>query len=230
MADKKETNSKTQEILLESLVKTAVNYVQGKVTAEELDELGKKLTIRSYMPILDKLRYMMTIVFRMNADDNENEEVKIVVREKELFFEVLLGGYAMVNVNNSELRTYETYDLLYPIFAPYILQYCEKDYNKLVEMLHESLNIYNLKDFVSALDGIDYQTLQKAAEESEKYAKMLMESEKLIADLKDLYGMSHPAVKELNDAISSSVNEELNKAKTEGIREMLKERALGEQE
>ena len=63
----------------------------------------------------------MTLIFDMNNQDVEMEEIRVVSLRKNMFFNVLLAEYAMIDVSNKDLQTYQTYDLLYPIF---LLLFC----------------------------------------------------------------------------------------------------------
>ena len=64
---KNEEKDKTPEqIKLAELVNVASRFVQGKSSVEELDELGNRMTIRNYIPILDKMRLIMAIIFKFN--------------------------------------------------------------------------------------------------------------------------------------------------------------------
>ena len=109
-----EKDKTPEQIKLAELVNVASRFVQGKSSVEELDELGNRMTIRNYIPILDKMRLIMAIIFKFNAEDVEMHEIRVINMERELFFDVLLGGYALIDVNDPDLRTYQSYDLLYP--------------------------------------------------------------------------------------------------------------------
>ena len=159
--NEQKNEEKVEKITLEELIYNASKIISGKIKQEDLNAFGNKLTIRTYLPILDKMRAMMTLIFDMNNQDVEMEEIRVVSLRKNMFFNVLLAEYAMIDVSNKDLQTYQTYDLLYPIFAPFILQYCEKDYNEMKEMIQESLNIYAMKDLDSLLSNINYQALKQ---------------------------------------------------------------------
>lgn len=197
-------------LTLEELVKTSVDYVHGKVKEQTLDELGQKMTIRGYMPILEKLQYMMSIIFNMNAMDTEVEEVRIISMQKDLFFNVLLAGYGLVDVSNEELKTYESYDLLYPLFAPYILQYCEHDYKQLVDMIEKSLNIYNMKELDSLFSSVNYQALKDAQAENVKLMESLEKNKEILAELRKVYELTHPNLKGVYEAVEKAALKEVN--------------------
>lgn len=208
---KNEEKDKTPEqIKLAELVNVASRFVQGKSSVEELDELGNRMTIRNYIPILDKMRLIMAIIFKFNAEDVEMHEIRVINMERELFFDVLLGGYALIDVNEPELRTYQSYDLLYPLFANFILQYCKDDYNKIVKMIEDSLNIYAMQDLDSLFNNIDYKALKETAKQHEELLKSFEKNKKLVADLRKIYEAENPNGVKVLDAVSETIQREAN--------------------
>ena len=164
-SNNEEKDKTPEQIKLAELVNVASRFVQGKTSVEELDELGNRMTIRNYIPILDKMRLIMAIIFKFNAENVEMHEIRVINMERELFFDVLLGGYALIDVNDPDLRTYQSYDLLYPLFANFILQYCKDDYNKIIKMIEDSLNIYAMQDLDSLFYNVDYKALKETAKQ-----------------------------------------------------------------
>ena len=208
---KNEEKDKTPEqIKLAELVNVASRFVQGKSSVEELDELGNRMTIRNYIPILDKMRLIMAIIFKFNAEDVEMHEIRVINMERELFFDVLLGGYALIDVNDPDLRTYQSYDLLYPLFANFILQYCKDDYNKIVKMIEDSLNIYAMQDLDSLFNNVDYKALKETAKQHEELLKSFEKNKKLVADLRKIYEAENPNGVKVLDAVSETIQREAN--------------------
>ena len=208
---KNEEKDKTPEqIKLAELVNVASRFVQGKTSVEELDELGNRMTIRNYIPILDKMRLIMAIIFKFNAEDVEMHEIRVINMERELFFDVLLGGYALIDVNDPDLRTYQSYDLLYPLFANFILQYCKDDYSKIVKMIEDSLNIYAMQDLDSLFNNVDYKALKETAKQHEELLKSFEKNKKLVADLRKIYEAENPNGVKVLDAVSETIQREAN--------------------
>ena len=206
-----ETENKiSEQIKLAELVNVASRFVQGKTSVEELDELGNRMTIRNYIPILDKMRLIMAIIFKFNAEDVEMHEIRVINMERELFFDVLLGGYALIDVNDPDLRTYQSYDLLYPLFANFILQYCKDDYSKIVKMIEDSLNIYAMKDLDSLFNNVDYKALKETAKQHEELLKSFEKNKKLVADLRKIYEAENPDGVKVLDAVSETIQREAN--------------------
>ena len=185
--NEQKNEEKVEKITLEELIYNASKIISGKIKQEDLNAFGNKLTVRTYLPILDKMRAMMTLIFDMNNQDVEMEEIRVVSLRKNMFFNVLLAEYAMIDVSNKDLQTYQTYDLLYPIFAPFILQYCEKDYNEMKEMIQESLNIYAMKDLDSLLSNINYQALAKSAKKNEELLNKMASDKEALKEIRELY-------------------------------------------
>ena len=205
-----EKDKTPEQIKLAELVNIASRFVQGKSSVEELDELGNRMTIRNYIPILDKMRLIMAIIFKFNAEDVEMHEIRVINMERELFFDVLLGGYALIGVNDPDLRTYQSYDLLYPLFANFILQYCKDDYNKIVKMIEDSLNIYAMQDLDSLFNNVDYKALKETAKQHEELLKSFEKNKKLVADLRKIYEAENPNGVKVLDAVSETIQREAN--------------------
>lgn len=206
-----ETENKIPEqIKLAELVNVASRFVQGKTSVEELDELGNRMTIRNYIPILDKMRLIMAIIFKFNAEEVEMHEIRVINMERELFFDVLLGGYALIDVNDPDLRTYQSYDLLYPLFANFILQYCKDDYSKIVKMIEDSLNIYAMQNLDSLFNNVDYKALKETAKQHDELLKSFEKNKKLVADLRKIYELENPDGVKVLDAVSETIQREAN--------------------
>ena len=205
-----EKDKTPEQIKLAELVNVASRFVQGKSSVGELDELGNRMTIRNYVPILDKMRLIMAIIFKFNAEDVEMHEIRVINMERELFFDVLLGGYALIDVNDPDLRTYQSYDLLYPLFANFILQYCKDDYNKIVKMIEDSLNIYAMQDLDSLFNNVDYKALKETAKQHEELLKSFEKNKKLVSDLRKIYEAENPNGVKVLDAVSETIQREAN--------------------
>lgn len=214
---RKKLTQKEKRINLAELVNASVDFIRGDISVDEMAKIGDKLTIRNYIPILDKYKIMMSLVFDMNQTGVEQGELAIVNLERDLFFKVLLGEYAMVDVSDENLWTYYNYDLLYPIFMPYILQYCYMDYNKLVKMIDKSLDIYHMQELSDMLSSVDYQELERNAEENRKLIESLEKNKELVANLKELLKANNPMADMIVSGVQKdaldSINEQMRKSR-----------------
>lgn len=214
---RKKLTQKEKRINLAELVNASVDFIRGDISVDEMAKIGDKLTIRNYIPILDKYKIMMSLVFDMNQTGVEQGELATVNLERDLFFKVLLGEYAMVDVSDENLWTYYNYDLLYPIFMPYILQYCYMDYEKLVKMIDKSLDIYHMNELGDMLSSVDYQELEKNAEENRNLIEALEKNKDLVANLKELLKANNPMADMIVSGVQKeaidSINEQMRKAR-----------------
>lgn len=167
-------------------VNVVTKFIRGKATVDDLNELGNQMTIREYIPMKEKFRLIAMIVFKMNNESDDMAETAVIAKEKNLFFDVLLTAYCGINCENQDLKTYATYDLLYPVLSKYVLQFCGEDYNKLVEMLDSSLNIYHMKELTELMESVDYEEIKKATKANEELLKKFYEEKEALEKLKEI--------------------------------------------
>lgn len=188
---KKEKNE-IEMIPLEEIIRVSNNFINGEWTEEEMNEYGELMHIRTYIPLLEKTSLVMKILTVFLYQEINACEAKIAELYKNLFFGVILEGYAFIDCSNINLWTYGNYDLLYPIFAPYILGYCEQDYKILESLVKDSINMYNITELVESIEGIDADKLEQSNIDSQEFLKELKSNTELVGDLKDLIMFNDP--------------------------------------
>lgn len=209
-----ESKDTGKSITLSYLVQKVTEYQEGKISLEDLDELGKEISIRAYLPLIDKMTCVLALVSGMQYNTAETYEVKIVEMYKEMFFSVLLGKYGMIDVSDRTLYTYSNYDLLYPIIGKFLLAYCKDDYEMIEKMIKDSMNYYGLTSITDAVGAIDMEELKKNADSNEKFIKGLEQNKDLIHDLKEIMVFNDGTTKKFVDTVrkgaleSKKVNEE----------------------
>lgn len=190
-----------ERISLEVLIEKAKDFVSGNISQEEMAIFGGEITIRSYLPILDKMGIIMSIIGQHMYSIVETQEIKTVELYRNIFFYLMLGGYAGVDCSDRELITYFNYDLLYPIFAPFILSYCKEDYDLTMEMLKESINLYNIQNMVEGLDGINENALMEATKANKELMRELGQNKELIHELKEIASFNDPMTQKVIDEV-----------------------------
>ena len=216
--ESKDTESEFKDMgksmTLSYLIKKVTEYQEGKISLEDLDELGKEISIRAYLPLIDKMTCVLALVSGMQYSTAETYEVKIVEMYKEMFFSVLLGKYGMIDVSDRTLYTYSNYDLLYPIIGKFLLAYCKDDYEMIEKMIKDSMNYYGLTSITDAVGAIDMEELKKNTDSNEKFIKGLEQNKDLIHDLKEIMVFNDGTTKRFVDTVrkgaieSKKVNEE----------------------
>ena len=203
--ESKDTESEFKDtgksITLSYLVQKVTEYQEGKISLEDLDELGKEISIRAYLPLIDKMTCVLALVSGMQYSTAETYEVKIVEMYKEMFFSVLLGKYGMIDVSDRTLYTYSNYDLLYPIIGKFLLAYCKDDYEMIEKMIKDSMNYYGLTSITDAVGAIDMEELKKNTDSNEKFIKGLEQNKDLIHDLKEIMVFNDSTTKKFVDTV-----------------------------
>ena len=178
--------AENKEITLSFILNEAIKYTKGEATIDDLNKIGEQMIIRTYLPILEKFSSVMLLVFTINQEVLENTEIKTINLYKHMFFDILLGKYTNVKIDDTSLCTYTAYDVLYPIFSKYILQFCEDDYKLFEQMVKDTMNFNNIQEFGELLEKVDYKRLEKANEGNVQALEELKKNQKLIKDLNKL--------------------------------------------
>lgn len=202
-------------IPLELIIEKSKDFISGKISQEEMAIFGGEITIRSYLPILDKMGIIMSITGQHVYSAVETQEIKTVELYRNIFFYLILGGYAGIDCSNRELITYSNYDLLYPIFTPFILSYCREDYNLTMEMLKESINLYNIQGIAEGLNSINEDALKEATKANKDLMRELGENKDLIHELREIASFNDPMTKKVVNEVKKIAIDEANKKKNE---------------
>lgn len=204
-----------KNIPLDLIIEKAKDFISGKISQEDMAAFGGEITIRSYLPILDKMGIIMSIIGQHMYSTVETQEIKTVELYRNIFFYLILGGYAGIDCSNRELITYLNYDLLYPIFAPFVLSYCKDDYDLTMEMLKESINLYNIQNMAEGLDGINENALKEATKANEDLIKELNQNKDLIHELKEIASFNDPMTKKVIDEVKKIALDDIKKEDNE---------------
>lgn len=188
-------------ISLSDIIELADKFIKGEVSQEEMAGYGNNMVIRSYMPMMEKMSLVMSILSQHIYSTTEVQEIKVAELYRNMFFYGLLGGYAFIDCSDRNLITYENYDKIYPIFAPFILSYCEEDYKIFKEFVHDSIDMYGLNSYVGLMEDISPESLREATESNHELIKSLKDNEGLIHELNNIGNM--------NDPLTQKVVEEL---------------------
>lgn len=211
MADEKREEYEVKRVSLEEIIDVTKKYLSGEFSDDEMNEYGQTLQIRGYIPLTQKIALIMGLMNEYEYSNFNSQEIRVADMYKNLFFHVLLGGYAFINCDNVELLTYETYDLLYPIFAPYILNFCRQDYDVFREMVKDTINMYGINNFVEAAESIDIEAMKENTRSNQRFMTHLAQNKDLIEKINNIATM--------NDPLTAAVVEELKKINVEKVLE-----------
>ena len=207
-AAEKEKAEKREKLTLAYLINETYKFVRKEISLEEFNNLGEQIDVLGYIPILSKMRIVMSFIYDIQHLDSEVHELNILEIQKKLFFEVLLKEYASIDISDDTLVNYSSYDLLYPLFYPYIIQYCGADYNSIVKMIDDSLNLYNLQELVELLNSADYSKIEEQAKTMRKLINTLNADKGLISDIKDIVVTTGQTSNNFNKVVTDVVLKE----------------------
>lgn len=208
-------------IPLEEAILTANKFISGEMTEDQLSIWGIKISVKPYIPTMDKLRVMMQVTQNAEYSIVDTLEIKTLEFYKSLFFDALLE-YTNIDNTNEKLHTFVNYDLLYPILSSFILQYCEKDYNMLVQMIKDTINFYNIKETNESLKDISVDALEKNNKANKKLVDSLTNDKDMVKDLKDIMIFNDPTTQKVVEAIKKQSLEKAN----ESIKEKTKKETI----
>ena len=206
--EEREKAEKREKLTLAYLINETYKFVRKEISLEEFNNLGEQIDVLGYIPILSKMRIVMSFIYDIQHLDSEVHELNILEIQKKLFFEVLLKEYASIDISDDTLVNYSSYDLLYPLFYPYIIQYCGADYNSIVKMIDDSLNLYNLQELVELLNSADYSKIEEQAKTMRKLINTLNADKGLISDIKDIVVTTGQTSNNFNKVVTDVVLKE----------------------
>ena len=207
-AVEKEKAEKREKLTLAYLINETYKFVRKEISLEEFNNLGEQIDVLGYIPILSKMRIVMSFIYDIQHLDSEVHELNILEIQKKLYFEVLLKEYASIDISDDTLVNYSSYDLLYPLFYPYIIQYCGADYNSIVKMIDDSLNLYNLQELVELLNSADYSKIEEQAKTMRKLINTLNADKGLMSDIKDIVVTTGQTSNNFNKVVTDVVLKE----------------------
>ena len=132
---------------------------QGKDTG--IVDLESKLIVRNYLQ-MDEKALCATRAFIDADKDYSIPSVFVAVGfDIAILFDCLLA-YTNIDVDSIDEsdKIYENYDLIHQSgLADYIINFCEKDYNRLVRMVDRALSIEHVSSLLNSLENIDGEAI-----------------------------------------------------------------------
>lgn len=185
-------------------------YNPSKENTSKLDDLKRKLVIRAYLPAEEKMVTLYKVVTDADKSMDLASSAFTMGLELALCFDGLLA-YTNIDTNIiKEAKIYETYDLLYQTgLADYILQYCEKDYNRLVRLMERTVSYENLLELMDSVGKVQPETIKEAMEEFKKFREGA--TPEMLHDMADILRFNDPTLYRLKDRVVDDTLEQLER-------------------
>lgn len=203
-------------ITLQDCIDIADGFINGTVSVDELESFGTRMSIRAYIPILEKMSVLMKVLMEYEISAVESTEIKMVELYKHIFYSVVLGLYGQVQIDpikDKELMTYENYDKLFPIFYQYIIGYCKTDYDVFMSMFNDCVSWNGVVKITEELEQIDSEVLKETSESNKELINSLKENSKVVEDMKDLLMATDRTTQEVVSEIKKTTVKEVIKEK-----------------
>lgn len=190
-------------ISLEEVIEICTNFTLGLVTVEELNEWCKKVYIKPYMPILDKMSILSALAYDEVYLGTYSCELKTIELEVKKFFKVLIKGYTNIEITeqNEDLCSFENFDILYPMLEKWFLTYCEQDYKKLEKMIDDNFNFNFMQNFMSVVENIDSDVISESIKTNKELIETISKNKKMVSDLSNIITMNDPMTKTVADEV-----------------------------
>lgn len=197
---------KLQEIL--DICDQFTKHPEDETAVKMYNDMLQNLVIRAYLPMQEKVVALVRMVMDSDKDIDVPEAFFTAGLEIACCFDGLLSYVNIEPEVNPDIKSYENYDLIYQSgLADYILEYCGKDYERLVRMMERTLSYENLTDLVQSMREMDTGSLRELVN-TLRNMKDEVDPE-VIKNIADIARMNDPALNDLKDTID---NEAVDKA------------------
>lgn len=204
---------KLKEIL--NVCDAFVKNPEDEATVKAYNNMLKGLVIRAYLPMQEKVIALVRMIMDSDKDIDVPETFFTAGLEIACCFDGLLSYVNIDPEVNLEIKNYENYDLIYQSgLADYILEYCGKDYERLVRMMERTLSYQNLTELIQSIREINVGGLSEAAEKIREIKDEI--DPEVIRNIADIARMNNPALNNLKDTIDNEAVDKAFEEKTEG--------------
>lgn len=203
---------KLKEIL--NICDAFVKNPEDEATVKAYNDILKGLIIRAYLPMQEKVIALVRMIMDSDKDIDVPETFFTAGLEIACCFDGLLSYVNIDPEVNLEIKNYENYDLIYQSgLADYILEYCGKDYERLVRMMERTLSYQNLTELIQSIREINVGGLSEAAEKIREIKDEI--DPEVIKNIADIARMNDPALNDLKDTIDNEAVDKAFEKKTE---------------
>lgn len=190
---------------LKEVLKVCADFISAPEDAEKVsayNDMCQKLVVKSYMPIQEKVVAIVRVIIDSDKDYDVPATFFTAGIEIASLFDGLISYTNLTQDLSIEDKTYENYDSLYQSgFADYVLQFCQKDYERLVHMIERTISFENLNELTSSLREMNVGALDELTNELRKCKKEL--DPKVLRDIADIMAYNDPSLSRIKDILEA---------------------------
>ena len=203
---------KLQEIL--DICDQFTKHPEDETAVKAYNDMLQNLVIRAYLPMQEKVVALVRMVMDSDKDIDVPEAFFTAGLEIACCFDGLLSYVNIEPEVNPDIKSYENYDLIYQSgLADYILEYCGKDYERLVRMMERTLSYENLTDLVQSMREMDTGSLRELVNTLRNMKDEI--DPEVIKNIADIARMKDPALNDLKDTIDNEAVDKVFEEKTD---------------
>lgn len=198
-----ENIDKNGDITMQEILEICTDFLlnpEEQEVAEKFDDLRARLVIRPYLSLEQKEIVLSKTIEDIVAFDTEAFHFAVGL-ELSLTFNCLMAYVTNLDYDMpSFYKIPQFYDTIWVSgLGEYIVQYCEKDYEHLKDMVYQMLSFTNLKMLLSEISDISGDSINKLTQEFKSY-KMNMNPD-LIKNLADITRANDSLLHDIKDNI-----------------------------
>lgn len=198
----KKLDKKVGTPTLKECIEMTRKFYDGEISVDDINEFGSRIVIRAYIPILEKMQLMINVLTTNQLKTGVvNPEIIILELYKEIFFKVILGGYAQIRLGEADYQTYDNYDLLYPMFNNYILNFCKDDFKLFMNMLRDSMSLYGITNVTEAMEQVDTEKMTEVSKQNSDIMDKLREDPEFLDKLMNIAEFANPTTKKVVESL-----------------------------
>ena len=158
---------------------------------KRLEDFKSKLVIRSFLPLAQKEAVMLKTLYDINSMDTESQHFCSAL-EVSMTFNGLFAYVVNIDYNiEDQLKDEIYYDIFWASgVADYILSFCEKDYERLRDMIRMMISFENLKELLEEISKYTPESIDKLTESFKSFT--LKANSDVIRNLADIARNNDP--------------------------------------
>lgn len=195
MSENIKKENEIEMITLKEVLDICSKYGLSEISQKELqDWFVENIKVYTYLPIQTKFLLINHILYNEQFYSVDDSSLKAMEFEMKKFWVIALA-YTNINLKGyEELQTISSYDLLFSIMGNWLLTIIEKDYNRTIEILNQTVNINNINSLMETFGSMDTKSLRRYTTEIVKQLKYFEENKEAIKDLATIARFNQPSL------------------------------------
>lgn len=178
---------------------------------KSFEELKRSLVIRDYLTAAEKNIVLFRILMDADRDINSTSSTFAMAMDLGCVFDGLLSYTNIDSTIPQEWKTYELYDMFHMSgLVDYILQYCRKDYERLVALVDRTVSFEHLTQLIDVVRKLDNKELKQTLAEFRALQEDM--DPNLIRDISDIVRYNDPSLYVLKTKLVDEAMEQLDRA------------------